>query len=453
MPDANLRRRLRVTFGAALVAVVGLGGIVAATSDASAAVNPNTVVRVNQVAYVPGAPKQATLVSSSGSPVAWTLRNSGGATVASGQTSVKGADSMSGDTVHLIDFSSYDTIGSGYVLSAGGRGQLSVRHLRRRGEEAALRRAGLLLPPAQRHADPVAVRRLGVRPPGRTPQRLAQPGRQQRAVPGLLRLHTGPARRLVRRRRPRQIPAQRRHLVLAAAERVRADRHRRGRRRRGSRRQHPGHPGARQRRPGHPRRGALGGRVPAQDAGAGRPDRRRHGAAQGQRRELDQPAATPRAGRATAGLLRGDHRRHAQPGRRRRADGPDLEEPRSGLLRHRARGGAQGLRGGEGEPGPVRQRQRHQRQRDLHRQQRHRRVLLGGGGAVRDHRRIRVPQRPDRLLAVPRSQLQHAGLRLVVGRRARRRHPGHGAQRPGVRGRRRDPAGHHRVRRSACSTS
>ena len=120
MPDANFRRRLRVTFGAALVAVVGLGGIVAATSDASAAANPNTVVRVNQVAYVPGAPKQATLVSSSGSPVAWTLRNSGGATVASGQTSVKGADSMSGDTVHLIDFSSYDTIGIGYVLTAGG---------------------------------------------------------------------------------------------------------------------------------------------------------------------------------------------------------------------------------------------------------------------------------------------------------------------------------------------
>jgi endoglucanase len=120
MPYATFRRQLRATFAAASVAALGFAGVVVVTSDASAAADPSTAVRVNQVAYTPGAPKQATLVNSSGSPVAWALRNADGATVASGQTSVKGADSMSGDTVHIIDFSTYDTIGHGYVLNAGG---------------------------------------------------------------------------------------------------------------------------------------------------------------------------------------------------------------------------------------------------------------------------------------------------------------------------------------------
>ncbi|WP_433258698.1 cellulase N-terminal Ig-like domain-containing protein [Streptosporangium sp. CA-135522] len=40
------------------------------------------VPQVDQVAYVPGVPKQATVVTSTGTPQTWTLKNSGGATIA-----------------------------------------------------------------------------------------------------------------------------------------------------------------------------------------------------------------------------------------------------------------------------------------------------------------------------------------------------------------------------------
>jgi len=102
------------------VALVAFGAAVTAAGPAAAAPDPGPVVKVNQVAYVPGLPKQATVVSTSGSPLAWTLRNSAGATVASGQTTVRGADSLSGDSVHIADFSSFDTVGTGYVLSVAG---------------------------------------------------------------------------------------------------------------------------------------------------------------------------------------------------------------------------------------------------------------------------------------------------------------------------------------------
>ncbi|MEV6237659.1 glycoside hydrolase family 9 protein [Lentzea sp. NPDC051838] len=81
--------------------------------------NPTKKVQVDQVAYVPGLPKRATLVSTATTPQTWTLKNSAGTTVSSGQTTPKGADATSGDSVHLIDFSSFDTAGTGYTLSVG----------------------------------------------------------------------------------------------------------------------------------------------------------------------------------------------------------------------------------------------------------------------------------------------------------------------------------------------
>ncbi|WDZ84543.1 glycoside hydrolase family 9 protein [Micromonospora cathayae] len=113
------RRRAAVRTAAA-AAVVALAATAVLAPAAHAAPDPGSIVKVNQVAYVPGLPKQATIVSGSGSPIAWTLRNAAGSTVASGQTTVRGADSLSGDSVHIADFSGYDTVGTGYVLSAGG---------------------------------------------------------------------------------------------------------------------------------------------------------------------------------------------------------------------------------------------------------------------------------------------------------------------------------------------
>ncbi|MFD1050798.1 cellulase N-terminal Ig-like domain-containing protein, partial [Kibdelosporangium lantanae] len=76
-------------------------------------------IQVNQDGYAPGLPKQATLVSDSTTSLPWTLKNSGGTTVATGQTTPRGADAASGANVHEIDFSTYDTTGTGYTLTVG----------------------------------------------------------------------------------------------------------------------------------------------------------------------------------------------------------------------------------------------------------------------------------------------------------------------------------------------
>ncbi|WP_236594953.1 glycoside hydrolase family 9 protein [Saccharothrix sp. 6-C] len=103
-----------------MAAALALTAATLAPATATAAPDAGPAVKVNQVAYVPGLPKQATVVNGSGSPAAWSLRDASGVTVASGQTSVRGADALSGDSVHTVDFSSFDTPGTGYVLSVAG---------------------------------------------------------------------------------------------------------------------------------------------------------------------------------------------------------------------------------------------------------------------------------------------------------------------------------------------
>jgi endoglucanase len=80
---------------------------------------PAPPVRVNQVGYVPGLPKQASVATESTTPLTWTLRNAAGAAVATGQTVPKGLDAASGENVHVADFSAYDTPGTGYTLTVG----------------------------------------------------------------------------------------------------------------------------------------------------------------------------------------------------------------------------------------------------------------------------------------------------------------------------------------------
>ena len=73
--------RMRLS-AAALAAALAAASItaVATTGTAHAIVRPalGQKIKVNQVAYVPGAAKHATLVSDSTTPLAWTLRNGAG---------------------------------------------------------------------------------------------------------------------------------------------------------------------------------------------------------------------------------------------------------------------------------------------------------------------------------------------------------------------------------------
>jgi endoglucanase len=76
-------------------------------------------IAVNQVGYLPGRPKHATVAASATVPFGWELIDAGGVVVASGQSIVLGDDSPSGEHVHDVDFTSFDTPGDGYRIRVG----------------------------------------------------------------------------------------------------------------------------------------------------------------------------------------------------------------------------------------------------------------------------------------------------------------------------------------------
>jgi endoglucanase len=77
-------------------------------------------VRVNQVAYLPDGPKNATLVTTATTALPWQLKNRNGKTVANGSTVPRGVDASSGQNVQFIDFTRYRAAGSGFTLVADG---------------------------------------------------------------------------------------------------------------------------------------------------------------------------------------------------------------------------------------------------------------------------------------------------------------------------------------------
>ena len=83
----------------------------------------------------------------------------GGKVRASGKTRPFGEDKSSGESVQQIDFSSFNAPGKGYKLKVGQGREPAVRHRHRRLQAPEARRAGVLLPAAQRRPDQDAVRR------------------------------------------------------------------------------------------------------------------------------------------------------------------------------------------------------------------------------------------------------------------------------------------------------
>ncbi|GGR32233.1 glycoside hydrolase family 9 protein [Streptomyces aurantiogriseus] len=77
-------------------------------------------VRVNQVAYLPAGPKNATLVTDATGKLPWELKSAAGTTVARGWTVPRGVDASSGQNVHSIDFGAYRKNGTGFTLIADG---------------------------------------------------------------------------------------------------------------------------------------------------------------------------------------------------------------------------------------------------------------------------------------------------------------------------------------------
>ncbi|MGW2635925.1 glycoside hydrolase family 9 protein [Streptomyces sp. NPDC001348] len=77
-------------------------------------------VRVNQAGYLPGGPKNATLVTDATTKLPWELKNAGGRTVAHGWTVPRGTDASSAQNVQSIDFGAYRRRGKGFTLVADG---------------------------------------------------------------------------------------------------------------------------------------------------------------------------------------------------------------------------------------------------------------------------------------------------------------------------------------------
>ncbi|MBQ1047953.1 glycoside hydrolase family 9 protein [Micromonospora sp. C51] len=77
-------------------------------------------VRVNQVGYLPGGPKNATVVTEATEALPWELRSASGAVLANGTTTPRGVDEASAQNVHSLDFSSYRTPGQGLTLAVDG---------------------------------------------------------------------------------------------------------------------------------------------------------------------------------------------------------------------------------------------------------------------------------------------------------------------------------------------
>lgn len=80
---------------------------------------PSGDVFVNQQGYAIASPKVATVRTSETAPLTWELRDSAGSLLAQGETTVMGLDPASGDSVHLADFSSYQTAGENLHLAVG----------------------------------------------------------------------------------------------------------------------------------------------------------------------------------------------------------------------------------------------------------------------------------------------------------------------------------------------
>jgi len=74
---------------------------------------------VNQLGYLPNAAKIATLRTTASAPQDWQLLDGSGKAVAEGKTTPFGPDAASGDSVQLVDFSTFRTAGQGFRLKVG----------------------------------------------------------------------------------------------------------------------------------------------------------------------------------------------------------------------------------------------------------------------------------------------------------------------------------------------
>ncbi|MEV1013632.1 glycoside hydrolase family 9 protein [Micromonospora sp. NPDC049801] len=123
VPDDNQNAQLIFQVGGSAQAqTICLDDVSLRGGEPPAPYEPDTGprVRVNQAGYLPGGPKNATVVTEATTPLPWQLHSAAGAVLASGTTTTRGVDAASGQNVQTVDFSSYRTPGAGLTLTVDG---------------------------------------------------------------------------------------------------------------------------------------------------------------------------------------------------------------------------------------------------------------------------------------------------------------------------------------------
>lgn len=123
-------------------------------------------VRVNQVAYLPAGPKNATLVTDATTKLPWQLKRASGTVVAHGWTVPRGTDVSSGQNVHSIDFGAYKKRGAGLTLVADGETSRPSTSVRAPTNSSASTRRSTTTPSAVASRSATTCARATDAPPG-----------------------------------------------------------------------------------------------------------------------------------------------------------------------------------------------------------------------------------------------------------------------------------------------
>jgi len=187
-------------------------------------------VRINQLGYLPGSPKRATWVTDEPLPVEFSVVTADGSVALRGLTQPwpNRPEPTSGQSVHVLDFTDLAAAGPGYQLLVAGPAKPSVPNCRGPLRPTRPQRPGIVLPAQIRLPDRRSpCPRLR---PARRPFRCATESRRHRGFrldwtrgrAPLSRMGANRAlrcvRRLVRRRRLRQVHRQRQHRRVTTAQ-------------------------------------------------------------------------------------------------------------------------------------------------------------------------------------------------------------------------------------------
>ncbi|WP_254666287.1 cellulase N-terminal Ig-like domain-containing protein [Humibacillus sp. DSM 29435] len=118
-PNATVAFQQDITNAAAYRLCLDNVSLTGGAAPATYVPDTGPAVRVNQVGYLTGGPKEATVVTDAKGPQQWLLRDARGVVVRRGLTHPEGMVSSAGVKAQTISFDSFRRAGAGYTLTVG----------------------------------------------------------------------------------------------------------------------------------------------------------------------------------------------------------------------------------------------------------------------------------------------------------------------------------------------